>query len=289
MSTAHAARGDFDAGRRLLPVALLACVIGLLATGAAWLLLAMIHLFTNLFFFQTFSWAARSPATHTLGAAGLDHPRCEGVLALTDDDEVNLVVVMTAALIRPSLPVIARTVSAAIEHRMRAFGSPAVVNPFDRFGDRLRLALHAPASYQLMSWLVGGPGAELPEQGSPPATGATWVPHDHGSSRGCLCLVAGVGRFRRSRGVTKGSLTGPPPGMNVSSAQLPSRCLLPCRRRPSARLPVRPGGGGLLPALAGGGEPATPRRRSPWGVITGLRVGSTIPPWRSATWWYGIW
>lgn len=80
MSTAHAARGDFDAGRRLLPVALLACVIGLLATGAAWLLLAMIHLFTNLFFFQTFSWAARSPATHTLGAAVIALPVIGGLL-----------------------------------------------------------------------------------------------------------------------------------------------------------------------------------------------------------------
>jgi Trk K+ transport system NAD-binding subunit len=118
---------------------------------------------------------------HTLRIAGLQHPRCEGVLALTDDDEVNLVVAMTAALTRPGLPVVARTVSPAIEHRMRAFGSPTVVNPFDRFGDHLRLALHAPASYQLMSWLVGGPGAALTEPGRPPTNGR-WV-------------VCGYGRF----------------------------------------------------------------------------------------------
>ncbi|GIF21822.1 Trk K+ transport system NAD-binding subunit [Actinoplanes tereljensis] len=119
----------------------------------------------------------------TLDLAGLEHPQCEGVLALTDNDEVNLVVAMTAALIRPDVPVIARTVSPATEHRMRAFGSPTVVNPFDRFGDHVRLALHAPASYQLMSWLAGGPGAELPEPGRPPAAGH-WV-------------VCGFGRFGR--------------------------------------------------------------------------------------------
>jgi Trk K+ transport system NAD-binding subunit len=119
----------------------------------------------------------------TLDLAGLEHPCCEGVLALTDDDEANLVVAMTAALIRPELPVIARTVSPVIEQRMRAFGSPTVVNPFDRFGDRLRLALHAPASYQLLSWLVGGPGAELEEPGRTPAAGR-WV-------------VCGYGRFGR--------------------------------------------------------------------------------------------
>jgi hypothetical protein len=35
-----------------------------------------------------------------LGIAGLGHPSCEGVLALTDDDEANLAVTMTAALLR---------------------------------------------------------------------------------------------------------------------------------------------------------------------------------------------
>ena len=51
---------------------------------------------------------------------------------------------------------------------MRAFGTPAVVNPFDRFGDHLRLALNAPASYQLLTWLTGEPGAELPRARSAP-------------------------------------------------------------------------------------------------------------------------
>lgn len=118
---------------------------------------------------------------HTLGVAGLEHPACEGVVALTDNDEVNLTVAMTAALIRPGLPVIARTVSPAIEHRMRAFGSPTVVNPFDRYGDHLRLALNAPSAYLMMSWLVRGEGAEMPESGRPPSSGR-WV-------------VCGFGRF----------------------------------------------------------------------------------------------
>ncbi|UQU62794.1 NAD-binding protein [Couchioplanes caeruleus] len=127
--------------------------------------------------------AADAGDPQALGVAGLGHPRCEGVLALTDDDEVNLVVAMTAALLRPGLPVIARTVSPAIEQRMRAFGSPAVVNPFDRFGDHLRVALRSPASYQLMSWLESGPGAELPQRGRPPTAGR-WV-------------ICGYGRFGR--------------------------------------------------------------------------------------------
>jgi voltage-gated potassium channel len=118
-----------------------------------------------------------------LGTAGLDHAYCEGVLALTSDDEANLAITMAATLLRPELPVIAATTSPAITQRMRAFGTPTVINPFDRFGDHLRLALRAPASYQLMTWLGKGPGAELPRRGQPPSAGR-WV-------------VCGFGRFGR--------------------------------------------------------------------------------------------
>ena len=120
---------------------------------------------------------------HHLRAAGLDHPSCAGVLALTNDDETNLAVTMTAALLRPDLPVVARTISVPIAERMHAFGTPAVVNPFDRFGEHLHLALNAPASYQLLTWLEAGPGAELPERGRPPTDGR-WV-------------MCGYGRFGR--------------------------------------------------------------------------------------------
>src|SRR4051795_9532901 len=76
---------------------------------------------------------ARDPGN--LAVAGLGHPRCEAVVALTDDEEVNLGVVMAAALPRPDVPVIARATSRAMQERMADFGSPAVINPFDRFGD----------------------------------------------------------------------------------------------------------------------------------------------------------
>ena len=118
---------------------------------------------------------------HHLAVAGLDNPYCSGVLALTSDDEVNLHVTMAAALLRPELPVIARVVSPAIEYRMQAFGTPSLVNPFDRFGDHLRLALRAPASYQLLTWLESGPGAARPRRARPPTKGR-WV-------------LAGYGRF----------------------------------------------------------------------------------------------
>jgi len=124
---------------------------------------------------------ARNP--RELQVAGLQHPCCEAVLALTDDDEANLAVAMTAALLRPELAVLTRTTSTVVAERMGAFGTPTVINPFDRFGDHLRLALHSPAAYQLMNWLESGPGAPLPERRSAPAPGR-WV-------------VCGYGRFGR--------------------------------------------------------------------------------------------
>jgi voltage-gated potassium channel len=115
---------------------------------------------------------ARNP--HHLGLSGLDHPYCTGVLALTNDDEANLAIAMTAALLRPELTVITRTMSRITAARMHEFGTPTVVNPFDRFGDHLRLALRSPASYQLLSWLQEGPGAALPVRADPPRDGR-WV------------------------------------------------------------------------------------------------------------------
>lgn len=107
-------------------------------------------------------------------AAGLGSPDCSGVLALTGDDQNNLSVAMATALLRPDLPVLTYTVSGAVADQMRAFGTPVVIDPFERFGDHLRLALHSPASYQLMRWLEQGPGAHLPERGVRPPDGR-WV------------------------------------------------------------------------------------------------------------------
>ncbi len=120
---------------------------------------------------------------HYLRASGLDHPCCTGVLALTGDDETNLAVTMAAALTRPDVPVISRTIVRSTAERMQAFDTVTVVNPFDRFGDHLRLALNAASSYRLLVWLEAGPGAKVPELVRPPTDGH-WV-------------VCGYGRFGR--------------------------------------------------------------------------------------------
>jgi CIC family chloride channel protein len=59
--------GDFTTTRRVVPIAALAIVIGVLASFVALALLRMIGLFTNLFFFQRWSLELSSPADHHLG------------------------------------------------------------------------------------------------------------------------------------------------------------------------------------------------------------------------------
>lgn len=115
--------------------------------------------------------------------AGLLHPSCVGVLALTDDDEANLAVVMAASVLRPGLQVIARTSSASIKARMEAFGEPIVIDPFDRFGDHFAVSLRAPATEQLADWLTRAPEAPLPQP--------------HGEIRSGHWVLYGYGRFGR--------------------------------------------------------------------------------------------
>jgi H+/Cl- antiporter ClcA len=59
--------GDFSANRRIVPIAVLASVIGVISAFVSFALLKLIGLFTNLFFFQQFDTALVSPAGHHLG------------------------------------------------------------------------------------------------------------------------------------------------------------------------------------------------------------------------------
>jgi len=56
--------GDFTATRRMVLLASIAIVIGVVASYVALALLKLIALFTNLFYFHTWTFAATSPADH---------------------------------------------------------------------------------------------------------------------------------------------------------------------------------------------------------------------------------
>lgn len=115
---------------------------------------------------------AQFPAV--LGIAGLGRRRCAAVLALTSDDDTNLAVVMATTLLRPDVAVIARCHDQIVEDHMHDFGAAAVINPSDRFGGYLVLAWQRPSTYRLVTWLMAGEDAPLPELPGDMAAGR-WV------------------------------------------------------------------------------------------------------------------
>lgn len=71
---------DFSANARLPGIFALAACIGAVSTLAAFVLLNLIHLFTNLFFFGTLSFAERSPAHNNLGMWVIGVPIIGGLI-----------------------------------------------------------------------------------------------------------------------------------------------------------------------------------------------------------------
>jgi len=115
--------------------------------------------------------------------AGLKSPTCAGIIALTNDDHVNLRISITSKLLNPQLHVIARAETHDVEVNIASFGTEDIINPFDTFSGRLALALHSPGTYLLYEWMTGVPHEQLSEPLFLPS--GTWI----------LC---GYGRFGQS-------------------------------------------------------------------------------------------
>lgn len=76
----HAHQRDFSPDLRVVFMCAIAVAIGAVSTVAAYVLLNLIHFFTNLFFFQTLSFEDRSPADNTLGLLVIIVPVIGGLI-----------------------------------------------------------------------------------------------------------------------------------------------------------------------------------------------------------------
>ncbi|KAB2964716.1 MAG: potassium channel family protein [Zoogloea sp.] len=109
----------------------------------------------------------------TLLFAGLTSKYCRGVITLTNDDSTNLAVAIAARLLAPSLPALCRAEHPETVANMASFGTRHIINPFEKFGEYMALALHSPAAYHLLLWLTGLPGTTVTRHRDPPA--GRWV------------------------------------------------------------------------------------------------------------------
>lgn len=116
--------------------------------------------------------------------AGLKHPHCAAVVAVTNVNEVNLKIAIAAKLLHKDVTVICRSDAHDIEANMASFGTDFIINPFDTFADHLATALRTPTLYLLYEWLTGRHCMRAKEPIYPPRKGF-WV-------------VCGYGRFGKA-------------------------------------------------------------------------------------------
>ncbi len=115
-----------------------------------------------------------------LEQAGLNHDKCRGVIATTNDDHTNLTIAITAKLLRPGLTVLARSENRRVSDNLASFGTDFIVDPYRIFAERLFLALRSPVKYLVQDWLISVPGSDLRDVVKPPK--GHWI-------------VCGAGRF----------------------------------------------------------------------------------------------
>lgn len=105
--------------------------------------------------------------------AGIQHPLCQGVVALTSDEHSNLKIAVMARFLNPGLRVICRSTDDRHQEELAMLESVQVVDPFASFAYQLSLALHIPLLHTLMAWLVGAREVMLHKPLQPPL--GTWI------------------------------------------------------------------------------------------------------------------
>ncbi len=117
-------------------------------------------------------------------AAGLQSPRCQGVVALTHDEEANLKIAAVARLLNPKVRIIVMSGSRVHEETLATLGTRTYfVDPFKTFAKELGAAICNPYLYLLDAWLARSKGVTLAEEVSP-------LPKGH-------WIICGFGRMGR--------------------------------------------------------------------------------------------
>jgi voltage-gated potassium channel len=129
------------------------------------------------------AFCADASMTCYLVEAGLRKSLCRGVVALTDDDAANVKIAVTAKLLRPAIPVIARAGTREAVDNLASFNTDHIINAYEVFGEHLAMTQRTPSVHLLHAWLISLPNRTLHPPVTPP--------------RG-LWVVCGYGRFGSS-------------------------------------------------------------------------------------------
>lgn len=107
-----------------------------------------------------------------LTSAGINHPACQGVIAVTNHDHTNLKIAVASKLVNPKVPVICRSEIQDEANNMASFGTDAIINPYQTFAQRLSLLMRNPSLHRIQNWFINQHSIEhisgdIAEQGLP--------------------------------------------------------------------------------------------------------------------------
>ena len=118
--------------------------------------------------------------------AGILKANCKAVVALTQDEEVNLKIAVTARLLNAGIWAVTQSTSAAHEDTLSTLGANVhIVDPFQTYAKYLGATIKNPKIHTLNQWLAGTPEASLDDTLSLPR--GEWI----------LCGFGRMGRWIR--------------------------------------------------------------------------------------------
>lgn len=106
--------------------------------------------------------------------AGIRNVNCKAIVAITNNEEVNLKISALARLLNPTIRIITMSKVEVFEDTLATLGGEVhIVDPFKTFAKVLASAMNHPLFYAFNKWLVREPGASLINYTSPPV--GKWV------------------------------------------------------------------------------------------------------------------
>lgn len=93
--------------------------------------------------------------------AGLKHPQCKAVIALTGNEDLNLKIAIMSRFMNPNVHIFCRSTSARHKEHLAPLSDVTIINPFEIFAQLLSMAIASPQLHNLNGWLVKAKDVQL--------------------------------------------------------------------------------------------------------------------------------
>lgn len=158
-------------------------------------------------------YADASVPKHLL-EAGVTRKNCKAIVAITNDEEVNLKISTTARVLNPDIGIITMSKVEVVEDTLANLGGEVhIVDPFKTFAKVLAAAMHNPGFFALNRWLVREKNERINYHVNPPL--GKWV-------------ICGYGRmgYEVNRVLSKYGVTTTIIDPNVCESKLPNHYIV---------------------------------------------------------------